>query len=175
MRPRSGVARMAARRGKKREAEAEKLFSRAASNFTVTGKGLLKRVLMTLALSSGLLMLLAALDAHATPIRPDIRQILAQPPEDTTARSMPARAGWDGPEMRVGQQDATPAMDSLSADHGARAERAELIAAATPDPRAILGIVALIFLLRLLRQQDQKRVRGTPALEAEEMQERIAA
>src|SRR5438874_2170319 len=90
MRRWSGVAREAPRRGKKRETEAEKLFSCAASNFSVTGKGLLKRVLMTLALSSGLLMLLAALDAHATPIRPDIRQILAQPAEDTTARSMPA-------------------------------------------------------------------------------------
>jgi hypothetical protein len=32
---------------------------------------------------------------------------------------------------------------------------------ATPDPRAILGIAALIFLLRLLKKQDQKRAGGT--------------
>jgi hypothetical protein len=140
----------------------------------VTGKGLLKRILMTLAIGCGLLMLLAAMDAQATPIRPDIREILAQPMEDTTARYMPARAGWDGPEMRADQQGATPAMP-LRADRLARAERDELIAAATPDPRAILGIVAVIFLLRLLRQQGEKHIRTRSAGSVEEIPQRIAA
>jgi hypothetical protein len=126
-----------------------------------------------LALGCGLFILLAALEAQATPIRPDIREILSQPQEDNTARFLPARAGWDGPEMRIGQQDA--GIESLNADRLRQAERAEWIAAATPDPRTILGIVALIFLLRLLRQQDEKRVLTAPRPHLEEMQERIAA
>ena len=139
----------------------------------MTGKGLLKRVLLTLALTAGLLMLLAAMDAEATPIRPDIRKLVTQAQEDTSASSMPARAGWDGPEMPVTQQ-ATAALDAARL---AREERAEWIAAATPDPRAILGIVAVIFLLRLLREQDKKRtnLRVVPSRRAEEAEDRLAA
>src|SRR6266571_3841780 len=109
---------------KKRVAAAGKLFPCAASNFGVTGKGLLKRILMTMALTCGLVMLLAAMDVQATPIRPDIRTIVSQPQEDTTARSMPARAGWDGPEMRVGQQaGAATSLEALSSERLARAQR----------------------------------------------------
>ncbi len=108
---------------------------------------------LALALACGFLVLLEALDAHATPIRPDIRKIISEQ-QQSTAEAMPARAGWDGPEM-----PATPLATGLATPDGlARAERAELFAAATPDPRAILGIAALIFLLRLLKQRDEKRV-----------------
>jgi Flp pilus assembly protein TadB len=125
----------------------------------VTGKGLLKRVLIVLALTAWMYAFLASIDAEATPIRPDIRKLVEQPQQDSTARSMPARAGWDGPEMPTARQaGANPSLEAVAGVALARAERAELINAATPDPRAILGIIALIFLLRLLRKQEQKRV-----------------
>ncbi len=139
----------------------------------MTGKQLLKRVLLTLGLTAGLLMMLAAMDAEATPIRPDIRKVVTQAQEDSSASSMPARAGWDGPEMPVTQQ-ATAALDAARL---AREERAEWIAVATPDPRAILGIVAVIFLLRLLREQDEKRMnlRVVPTPPMEKNEDRLAA
>ncbi len=108
-----------------------------------------------MALACGFLLFLAAVNAHATPIRPDIRKIVSQAPKDTSADSMPARAGWDGPEMPA----KTSGIGMDNAGGLARADRAELLAAATPDPRAVLGIAAVIFLLRLLKQQDEKRAK----------------
>ncbi len=122
----------------------------------ITGTGLLKRILLALALACGFLLFLAAVNAYATPIRPDIRKIVQQSRQDATAETMPARAGWDGPEMRV--QTAAAALQSVAG----RAQRAELLAAAMPDPRAILAIAAMIFLLRLLKQQEEKRTKQAP-------------
>ena len=140
----------------------------------MTGKGLLKRILVTLALAAGLTMYLAAVQAEATPIRPNIRKIVSQPQQDATSQPMPARAGWDGPEMTVGRQQGSS--QTFRGERLARAERAELMAAATPDPRAILGILAVIFLLRLLRRQDERRPQMRAMLETtENTQERIAA
>jgi hypothetical protein len=161
---------------KKREAGAGKLFAAHASNLDVTGKGLLKRILLALGIAAAFLMYLAAVQAYATPIRPDIRKLVTQPQQDATAQAVPARAGWDGPEMAAGQQERI-SLESFSAERLARAQRAELMAAATPDPRAILGIVAVIFLLRLLRQQEEKRPRMqlAPAPAREDSKRRIAA
>ena len=124
----------------------------------MSGKGLLKRVLLTLVLAVGCAIFLAVVDAQATPIRPDIRKIVNQPQENEP-KTIPARAGWEGPEMAQTQVPAMFASGILSGERLARARRAELIAAATPDPRAILGITAVILLLRLLRQQEQRRLR----------------
>ena len=126
----------------------------------VSGKRLLKRVLITLGLAVGCAVFLAAVDAEATPIRPDIRKNANQPQQDEQA--IPARAGWDGPEMAEAQPPSLYASTVLSGERLARARREELIAAATPDPRAILGIAAAIFLLRLLRQQEAVRLRARP-------------
>jgi hypothetical protein len=125
-----------------------------ASNQNVTGKGLLKRIFFTLALTAGLFVLLASLDAEATPIRPDIRKLVEEPPQDTTAHFMPARAGWDGPEMASVEDGVNPAWEAITGPD--RANRATLIALATPDPRAVLGIIAVIFLLRILRERDER-------------------
>jgi hypothetical protein len=127
-----------------------------ASKFVVTGKRLLKRIAFTLALSCGLFIFLAAIDAHATPIRPDIRKLVTEPQQDSTARFLPARAGWQGPEMPR-QQALNPALQGFDAASYARAWRAAFWAAATPEPTAVLGIVGVIFLLRTLRAREQKR------------------
>jgi hypothetical protein len=120
------------------------------------------RILVTLALITIALLVLTAVKAQATPIRPDIRKIVDQPQQDSTAQFMPARAGWDGPEMASGRSPAVnPSLEAMAGSGLARARRAELITAATPDPRAILAIAALIFLLRLLKKQDEKRASAT--------------
>ena len=141
----------------------------------MTGKELLKRILLTLALTAGLFVLLSAIEAEATPIRPDIRKLVEDPEQDTRASFMPARAGWDGPEMGSAEV-VNPAWEAMT--NRARANRAALIALATPDPRAVLGIVAVIFLLRILRDRDERaRVMTAPVtmpLPPDE-QERLAA
>ena len=141
----------------------------------MSGKWLLKRVLLTLALAAGCAIFLAVVDAEATPIRPDIRKIVNQPHEEEP-KTIPARAGWDGPEMAETQPSSLFA-STLSSERLAHARRAELIAAATPDPRAILGITAVIFLLRLLRQQEERRLRARPLVASlsEENTQKIAA
>jgi hypothetical protein len=120
------------------------------------------RILVTLALVTIVLLVLTAVKAQATPIRPDIRKIVDQPQQDASAQFIPARAGWDGPEMASGRSPAVnPSLEAMAGSGLARARRAELITAATPDPRAILAIAALIFLLRLLKKQDEKRASAT--------------
>jgi hypothetical protein len=57
----------------------------------------------------------------------------------------------------------------------AAAWRASLAAAATPDPGAVLGIVMLIFLLRILRSRDQQRQAAASAAPMEDSPERLAA
>lgn len=129
---------------------------------------------MALALSAGFFVFLAAIRVEAAPIRPDIRKLVAQP-QDSNAGFMPARAGWDGPEMpRRAPSEVNPALDPSVAR---RANQAALLEAATPDTRAVLGIIAIIFLLRILKSYEEKaaehKVRMIPAPEAE--QDRLAA
>jgi len=134
------------------------------------------RILMAQAVMAVTLLGLTVVVAQATPIRPDIRKIVEQPQQDSAAQFVPARAGWDGPEMASAQSAAVNAsLEAMSGSGLARAHRAELIAAATPDPRAILAIAAVIFLLRLLRKQDEKRAGATVHQIPMRNDERIAA
>jgi len=132
--------------------------AKRASKLVVTGKRLLKRIATTLALSCGLFLFLAAVDAHATPIRPDIRKLIAEPQQDSTAKFMPARAGWQGSEMPR-QEAVNATLGALDGAAYAHAWRAAFWAAATPEPAAVLGIVVLIFLLRTLRARGEERAR----------------
>jgi hypothetical protein len=95
-------------------------------------------------LKSLLIAALAALlfvPAGATPIRPDLKRLLAEP--QATQQFVPARAGWQGPE--------TPTPPPVHADATSRAVRASLWAAAIPDPLAVLGIALAILFLRWVR------------------------
>lgn len=132
---------------------------------------------MIMALTTGLFVFLAAMnvDADATPIRPDIRKLVANV-DDSTAQAQPARAGWDGPELpRNDMARLDPALDPQVT---LRANKAALIAAAIPDARAVLCVGIVILLMRLLKrlQADQKRKLATiPAVDARREQERLAA
>lgn len=133
----------------------------------MTGKRLLKRILFTFALTAGLFLFLAAVNAEAAPIRPDIRKLVSEPQQDSTAELGPARAGWDGPEMSRDAQQVNPTLAIYDGAVAARAARITLLRAAIPDPRALLGIMAVILLLRLLRKRDQDRTAGMRALPAQ--------
>jgi hypothetical protein len=106
------------------------------------------------------LIALFALNSFAIPVKPNLEKILKQ--QEQRARPYePARAGWDGPEM-VPPQEASPnpVYEAYGPASTARAIRASLRAAATPDPVAIVGIGMLILLLRLARQQRAQRQRA---------------
>src|SRR4051812_16196628 len=94
---------------------------------------------------------------YAVPIKPDLEKILKQQ-EQSPRQYEPARAGWDGPEM-VRPQEAAPNVvyETYGPASTARAVRAALWAAATPDPVALFAIGALILLLRLTRRQQAQR------------------
>ena len=101
-------------------------------------------------------MFLLVADGNSTPLRPDIRKLVAQPSE--TVQFAPARAGWDGSETGRNSLSATdPAAAEFSLAATQRATRAALLAAAVPDPRAVVAIVAAILMLRLLRHTHQRQ------------------
>ena len=126
---------------------------------------------MTLLLTAGLFIFLSAIDADATPIRPNIRKLVTE--NQTPPPQMgPARAGWDGPEMPRHEARINPALDPAVT---LRANKAALITAAVPDPRAVLAIVIIIFLMRMLRNIQEKQKPGADTIVTLEPKERIAA
>ncbi len=128
---------------------------------------------MTLGLAVACFVFLDALDVQAAPIHPDIRQLIAQP-QDASSPYMPARAGWDGSEMPPRYSaDINPALDPVAVR---RANQAALVSAATPDIRAVLALIAIIFLLRMFKTQEQKAAeRRNLAHPRHETEDRLAA
>jgi hypothetical protein len=102
--------------------------------------------LLTLFLSSGFVL--------ATPVKPDPKDLLkqTQPP----AHHGPARAGWYGSEMPA-QPPINPTLEPYSAGAATQALRGSLLAAATPDVRALGLVFLLILLLRNVRQREEQR------------------
>lgn len=140
----------------------------------MTGKRLLKRVLLVFALTVCFLLAVAVGQGDATPVQPDIRKVVEQagpPPEPFP----PARAGWYGPETPPPPQAAPNIMLET---FGTAAQRRQMLAAlktaAIPDPRAVAGVVGLILLLRKLRCRLAQR-RPTPAAPPQEQTEPLAA
>ena len=104
-------------------------------------------------------MLVAALGAQvwAVPIKPDLEKILKEQ-QQAPRHYEPARAGWNGPEMVKAQESSpNPVYEAYGPASTARAIRASLRAAATPDPVALLGIGMLILLLRMVRAQGKRK------------------
>ncbi len=112
----------------------------------------MKRILLTLAVTAGFLLSLTG-SAAATPIRPDLQKILAQQ-QEAAMQFVPARAGWQGPEMTTPTPETNPGIAVLQESSAAKAARASLIAAAIPDPRVVALIGLTILLLRRLRKKQ---------------------
>jgi hypothetical protein len=102
------------------------------------------RIWLLAALAAALII--AAVPARATPIRPDLQRLLAEP--QMPSQFVPARAGWQGPETPPPPQTPPGPIDSATRS---RAVRASIVAAAIPDPWALLAIAAAILFLRWMR------------------------
>jgi hypothetical protein len=101
--------------------------------------------------------LLCTATAVAVPVKPDLQKMLKQ--QDHRPRYFePARAGWNGPEMKR-PEDASPnpVLEAYGPKATTRAIRAALIAAAIPDPKAVIAIAVIIMLMRLLRNVQERR------------------
>ncbi len=97
-----------------------------------------------------------AVSAQATPVRPDLRRMLAQPP--ASQDFVPARAGWQGPETPTpADAQPNPLLEKFGEVSSARVVRASIVAAATPDPRIAVVLLAAILLLRWLRHSRGQR------------------
>ncbi len=97
--------------------------------------------------------------AFALPVKPDLNKILNQQ-EHRRRNFEPAQAGWNGPEMQR-PQDAAPnaVLEAYGPAATARSIRAALMAAAMPDPKAVIAIAVLILLMRIMRQVQDRRKR----------------
>ena len=103
------------------------------------------------------------LDAHATPVEPNLNVILAQP--QTAPRPFPpARAGWKGPETPPSPAAAPhPILERFGAAAQSRQVHAALRAAAIPDPRAVAVVLTAILVLRRTHQRSPKPVQSRPS------------
>src|SRR5438067_12555136 len=116
---------------------------------------LLLGALLAFVLATLCFMLLAASAAEATPVDAKLPQMVKDALRPQTPY-IPARAGWDGPMVKnpaVAQLNVT---EMLAQANHMRAMREALREAAIPDPRIAGGLVALIFLLRELRQRQRR-------------------
>ncbi len=93
------------------------------------------------------LVVLPTKSSHATPIKPDVRQVLSTPTPQPNAFP-PARAGWDGPELPRTVSIPNSSYDQLGPSGTARQVRESLMSAFIPDYRALAGITLVIMLLR---------------------------
>jgi hypothetical protein len=103
------------------------------------------------------LLLAIAMSAGATPIRPDIKKLVAEPSQETI-QFAPARAGWNGSETAVNNaQFSNPSVERLTPAAAAREVRASMLALAIPDWRILVAIVVLIIVLRTSRRKLKPR------------------
>ena len=112
-------------------------------------------MLLAFVLATLCFMLLAASAAEATPVDAKLPQMVKDALRPQVPY-IPARAGWDGPMVKnpaVAQMNVAAML--AEANH-MRAMREALREAAIPDPRIAGGLVALIFLLRELRQRQRR-------------------
>ncbi len=126
----------------------------------MTGRYVLRRVLVVMGALCGFLFFLAITQSQGTPIRPDVKKLVNQP-QQQEMQFAPARAGWNGPEMA--RSDA-PSLALFGAASDPAAVRESLMSAFIPDPRAIALLAALILLLRQFRAwQASRRIKPTGA------------
>ncbi len=101
------------------------------------------------------LMLLPLVAAHATPIEPDLREILDNA-QKLPPKYIPARAGWYGPESaKRPQLPLNPQLEALKPENLLARQRAAIVATAIPDWRVLLLLAGVIVLLRRVRSEQQ--------------------
>jgi hypothetical protein len=104
-------------------------------------------------------LVLAAVPATGVPIKPDIKK-LAEEAQRPRPMFIPSRVGWNGPEIQTGRATISGFEASMAPVLEAERERRlrntlrELV---IPEPRALLGIAGVIFLLRKLRRLREQQ------------------
>jgi hypothetical protein len=104
-------------------------------------------------------LLLAAVQSTGIPIKPDIKK-LAEEAQRPRPMFIPSRVGWNGPEIQAGRASITRFEASMAPVLKAERERRlrntlrELV---IPEPRALLGVAGIIFLLRKLRRLREQQ------------------
>lgn len=95
--------------------------------------------------------------SFAVPVKPNLEKTLQQQ-EQRRHTFAPAQAGWNGPEM-LRPQDASPnpILEAYGPAATARSIRSSLVAAAIPDPKAVIAIAVIIILMRVIRTQRERR------------------
>ncbi len=130
----------------------------------MTGMRLVGKTFVLIVMAACLIVL-PAKSSHATPIKPDVREVLSKPTPQPNAFP-PARAGWDGPELPRTVSMTNSSYDQLGPSGTARQVRESLMSAFIPDYRALAGITLVIMLLRRIvvarRRSLAKAVAVTP-------------
>ena len=95
--------------------------------------------------------------SFAVPIKPNLEKALQQQ-EQRRRNFEPAHAGWNGPEMQRPQDVApNPVLEAYGPAATVRSIRASLVAAAIPDPKAVIAIAIIIILMRVIRNLRERR------------------
>ena len=101
------------------------------------------------------------LPARATPIKPDLRKLLQQRNQEQMEFG-PARAGWDADAAQA-EPATNLELETVGPAATERAARASLVAAAVPDWRAAILVLAVILLLRSSHHKDARKKPVSPA------------
>lgn len=94
----------------------------------------------------------------ASPIRPDLRQLISQPPAAGQGFA-PARAGWNGSESRPATDWGSASLEKFGPEAAAREARESLIVAITPDLRVWVSLALVILLARAVAVAKTRRER----------------
>ncbi len=126
----------------------------------MSSKQLVKRILVVLSAAAMFLLFAALSKANASPIHPDIKQLVNEP-AGPPPKFEPARAGWNGPESTPPSVAGLPL--ELTAAGRAEMVRQALALVMIPDPRVLAAILASIFLLRKLQSLREARAAAPPS------------
>lgn len=95
--------------------------------------------------------------SFAVPVKPNLEKTLQQQ-EQRRRTFIPAQAGWNGPEMQRPQDaDPNPVLEAYGPAATVRSIRASLVAAAIPDPKAVVAIAVIIILMRTMITLRERR------------------
>jgi hypothetical protein len=123
----------------------------------------------------GLFISASFLPASATPIRPDVKKLLATPP-GSSVEFAPARAGWNGPEALTAQQAGLNPDLARITPAAARIEfKNAIFSALVPDPRVSAAILLTIIFLRRWLGRQREAARPQPVLIEDSQKLRPAA
>lgn len=100
-------------------------------------------------------VLMMASQAWAFPMKPDVKALIREA-KQPQQHFVPARAGWNGPEESAAASTLNPTYEDLRREPTAAQRRAELVAAAMPDWRALAAILFCIVTIRSLRFRQVK-------------------